>query len=133
MFRRAFRRAALVTAATAVTGLGLTGVATAAPAGAQSCAKTYHYGATEVQIDNCPGDGAPSWFWIHTKTSGSNYSATAWMTLANGSRVTLDVAVNHSTAHEWDADIRSLEICEYYTIGWAPPIPLHRCSGEHGV
>lgn len=129
MRRVAFKGAAVAAATTAMLSLGLVQSADAAPASAQRCGITAKYGHTEVQIDNCPGDGAASWAWMTSSKYSTNYRADAWFALADGSQKVLGVDVGKAASVEYGQDIRQVQICEWYTtwVGW-PSLPLHRCS-----
>ncbi|MFB7598666.1 hypothetical protein [Streptomyces sp. NPDC056160] len=134
MRRTAFKGAAVAAAATAMLGLGLVQSADAAPASAQGCAGYARWSHSEVQVDNCPGDGAASWAWLTTQKYGTNYKAEAWFALADGSQKVLGVEPGKAVSVEYGQDIRQVQICEFYTtlIGW-PSIPLHQCSNWYNV
>lgn len=100
---------------------------------AANCHKgTVYFRKSQFQFDNCAGNGA-AWIWLWT--SGDNTRATADVKYASGRVLQWETRGNQAaTANEWSlGNITSVKICDYYTVGWFPPLPAHTCSVETSV
>ncbi|GGT41259.1 hypothetical protein [Streptomyces chromofuscus] len=98
--------------------LGALTAVTASPATAddspttQGCTKYFSYGQTQVQIDNCPGNGAASWAWIYRPADGAVDSAKVELTLANNTYPQLYTTPGYSNSASYGSDIVRIAICE---------------------
>lgn len=139
MFPRKFRRswtAAAVTAAATVVCSGLTQTAEAAPAGTYStasCLRSFKFAHTQIQVDNCPSDGAASWVWHWIDPNAGLTYVEYKYTFEDGSKTTIDINPSNpgSLTGEFNKRVRSFNICEHWNVGWFPPFPIgSSCSVE---
>lgn len=131
------RRSRKLIGASAVLALAVGGsVIGGSPAMAASqatagCSTTYTYHGTQVQVDTCPGSGAASWAWIYSDPSYSDSTVT--LTLANGSDYDVSAGSGSSDSQDFDSRIVSFVICNYWYVGWFPPVPTWQCSATVNV
>jgi hypothetical protein len=129
-----FKAGAVVLAASAAATL-LAAPASAAPADASGCGRTYYFDYVQAQVDNCPGNGAASWDWLWVPNAGG--PITGWLsyadliaTFANGTTETLTVAAGSSAAESWwgsGYSITHIKLCEFlWTFNG---LLVVRCSG----
>jgi hypothetical protein len=115
-------------------GAGALTVVTASPAVAdgspttQGCTKYFAFGKTQVQVDNCPGNGAASWAWIWRPSDAAIDAAKVQITLTNNTYPQLFTSSGISASSSYGSDIASISICERNrsTQYWS-------CSASYGV
>ena len=114
----------LVTASSAVAAAP----ATADSASSAGCARSFSFGGAKAEIDNCPGNGRAGWGWIYGSPS---YSwSTAYVKLANGQQFALSANSHETSTAGWDSPVRGISLCNHWWVGWAPPVPVWKCSVE---
>jgi hypothetical protein len=78
----------------------------------QGCTKYFSYGKTQVQVDNCPGNGSASWAWVYHPSDAAIDSAKVQITLTNNTYPQLFTTPGYSNSASYGSDIASISICE---------------------
>lgn len=105
------RRASVVAAVAAVTGVGLL----ASPASAAGATARLYPSGAQAKFDNSPGNGAESWLWIYT---GSSTKARANYVNRDGSSGWRELNWGQSySSNSWnmDKDIARIQVCAWNT------------------
>ncbi|WP_432044084.1 hypothetical protein [Streptomyces cadmiisoli] len=97
----------------AATGQTAPVAVTAAPTMNGSCDVNYFgYNQTQVQVHNCPGNGAGSWAWIWSPYQAGKELARVDLSFTQGSGDSLYSTVGSSSSRTFSHDITSVVICE---------------------
>ncbi|MFD6969279.1 hypothetical protein [Streptomyces sp. NPDC059949] len=73
---------------------------------------------TQVQVHNCPGNGAESWAWIWSPNQHGKEFARVYLNYAGSSTgPSLDSVAGGSASQNFSRDIGSVQICESWG-GW---------------
>ncbi|GGM16687.1 MULTISPECIES: hypothetical protein [Micromonospora] len=90
------------------------------------CARTFLFGGAQVQIDNCPGNGAASWGWVY---GSPDYSWTdVYVRFPSGTELTLTAGSGTANTANWYEDVSTVAICNTKFFSWLPPAPIIHCS-----
>ncbi|MFD5572735.1 hypothetical protein [Streptomyces cadmiisoli] len=124
MFGKGRTIAAAVAAAGALSTLSVSPAA-ADEAGTAGCWKHYYMQGTQVQIDNCPGNGAKGWTWAWTDWQATRVYFT-YEGVSYRDEIMLDRHQTHQASH--GQKVTSVQICNYTKISYSPPLWTRECS-----
>ncbi|MER6535762.1 hypothetical protein ABT215_18540 [Streptomyces sp900105755] len=92
--------------------IALAGVAAMQPA---SAAQLYHeFDGTQVQVDNDPGNGAPSWIWEYGSTWNGATKGHVDIMYANATYGAFEVQPGEAAAINLQHDVQAVSICTVF-------------------
>ncbi|MFG3024066.1 hypothetical protein ACGFZQ_37040 [Streptomyces sp. NPDC048254] len=130
LLRKALKASTVLALAVGALTAGTAAPAMADDASTASCTQYFGWSGTQVQIDQCPGNGARTWTWIWTDSS--NTAAVLYLKI-NGQETSIGTNSNLSASASWGVRVDEIKVCNYFTVGSFPPMPGYSCTAWKDV